>query len=215
MENMTCDCFLLVILNVLLSNSWQQDPVTETMDMTESRWDDTAMDLLSTHVDDRTYMDDATAIGPGSMIEEGDETRADSVDGDHYVGQNHMGDDNLRAHTTGDVESVGSNQEEQASDVGSEREDPDEDSASSETRTGRPAEESSHDEGGSSAEHVDDSDDASSDRGGKSELYSVKEDELEEDEAATDDQDEDHTRGSQSEDEVTDRIEREFTKAGV
>lgn len=176
--------------------------------MTESRWDDTAMDLLSTHVDDRTYMDDATAIGPGSMIEEGDETRADSVDGDHYVGQNHMGDDNLRAHTTGDVESVGSNQEEQASDVGSEREDPDEDSASSETRTGRPAEESSHDEGGSSAEQVDDSDDASI-------IDSVKEDELEEDEAATDDQDEDHTRGSQSEDEVTDRIEREFTKAGV
>ena len=43
----------------------------------------------------------------------------------------------------------------------------------------------------------------------------MKEDELEEDEAATDDQDEDHTRGSQSEDQVTDRIEREFTKAGV
>ena len=57
------------------------DMYTEAADLTESRWDDTAHDLLSTN------MDDMTQLGPGSMIEEGDETRAGfESDDDHDEG---------------------------------------------------------------------------------------------------------------------------------
>ena len=72
------------------------DTYTEAADLTESRWDDTAHDLLSTN------MDDATQLGPGSMIEEGDETRAGfESDDDQDAGRLEEELDVPRSHVNG------------------------------------------------------------------------------------------------------------------